>query len=95
MTEKQMGKLADIVAAKVINKLVAKQKEWDEEFNKQMNDPDYFEGVVPKLTKKAKMELEMADLIKVKSTYILTERYELIEDIENRIEDLQKRLNDL
>ena len=60
-----------------------------------MNDPDYFEGVVPKLTKKAKMELEMADLIKVKSTYILTERYELIEDIENRIEDLQKRLNDL
>jgi hypothetical protein len=31
----------------------------------------------------------------VKSTYILTERYELIEDIENRIEDLQKRLNDL
>jgi hypothetical protein len=41
------------------------------------------------------MELEMADLIKVKSTYILTERYELIEDIENRIEDLQKRLNDL
>ena len=60
-----------------------------------MNDPNYFEGVVPKLTKKAEMELEMADLIKVKSTYILTERYELIEDIENRIEDLQKRLNDL
>lgn len=90
-----MGKLADIVAAKVINKLVAKQKEWDEEFNKQMNDPDYFKSVVPKLTKKAEMELEMADLIKVKSTYILTERYELIEDIENRIEDLQKRLNDL
>ena len=95
MTEKQMDKLADIVAAKVINKLVAKQKEWDEEFNKQMNDPDYFEVAVPKLTKKAKMELEMADLIKVKSTYILTERYELIEDIENRIENLQKRLNDL
>ena len=95
MTEKQMDKLADIVAAKVINKLVAKQKEWDEEFNKQMNDPDYFKGVAPKLTKKAEMELEMADLIKVKSTYILTERYELIEDIENRIEDLQKRLNDL
>lgn len=95
MTKKQMGKLADIVAAKVINKLVAKQKEWDEEFNKQMNDPDYFKSVVPKLTKKAEMELEMADLIKVKSTYILTERYELIEDIENRIEDLQKRLNDL
>ena len=95
MTEKQMDKLADIVAAKVINKLVAKQKEWDEEFNKQMNDPDYFKGAVPKLTKKAKMELEMADLIKVKSTYILTERYELIEDIENQIEDLQKRLNDL
>jgi len=95
MTEKQMNKLADIVADKVIDKLVAKQQEWDKEFNKQFENVEYFESVVPALSKKAKLELELSDLVKIRSTYIMTEKYELIEDIENKILELQKQIDNL
>ena len=95
MTDKQMNKLADIVADKVINKLVAKQQEWDKEFNKQFENVEYFESVVPALSKKAKLELELSDLVKIRSTYIMTEKYELVEDIEKKIINLQKRINNL
>ena len=33
MTEKEMNKLADIVANKVVNKIELKQQEWDIEFH--------------------------------------------------------------
>jgi|TARA_B110000238_G_C16014665_1_gene390463 excinuclease UvrABC helicase subunit UvrB len=33
MTEKEMNKLADIVANKVVNKIESKQQEWDIEFH--------------------------------------------------------------
>ena len=95
MTDKQMNKLADIVADKVIDKLVAKQQEWDKEFNKQFENVEYFESVVPALNKKAKLELELSDLVKIRSTYIMTEKYELIEDIENKILELQKQIDNL
>ena len=95
MTDKQMNKLADIVAEKVINKLVAKQKEWDKEFNEQFETIEYFEKHPPKLSVKAKLELEMADLTKIRSTYIMTEKYELVEEIEKKIINLQKRINNL
>lgn len=95
MTDKQMNKLADIVAEKVINKLVAKQKEWDKEFNEQFETIEYFENATPKLSLKAKLELEMSDLTKIRSTYIMTEKYELVEDIEKKIINLQKRINNL
>ena len=32
MTEEQIDKLAEIVAVKVMDKLIAKQKEWDKQF---------------------------------------------------------------
>ena len=95
MTEKQMNKLADIMAVSVIDKLVEKQKEWDKQFNDQFENTEYFEGIVPKLSEKAKLELELSDLIKIRSTYIMTEKYELIKDIENRINNLQKRIDNL
>ena len=36
MTDKEIEKLADIVAKKVIEVMEAKQKEWDEEFERNM-----------------------------------------------------------
>tara|TARA_R100000541_G_scaffold1239_2_gene5707 strand:+ start:1513 stop:1776 length:264 start_codon:yes stop_codon:yes gene_type:complete len=87
MTEKQMDKLADIIAVRVIDKLVDKQKEWDKEFNEKFENEENSNGIM--------LELEMADLIKIRSTYMMTEKYELIEDIENRINNLQKRIDNL
>lgn len=95
MTEKQMNKLADIVSDRVIDKLVDKQKEWDKQFNEQFENVEYFEGIVPALNKKAKLELELSDLVKIRSTYIMTEKYELIEEIENKILELQKQIDNL
>ena len=82
-----MDKLADIIAVRVIDKLVDKQKEWDKEFNEKFENEENSNGIM--------LELEMADLIKIRSTYMMTEKYELIEDIENRINNLQKRIDNL
>lgn len=38
MTEKQMNKLADIVARKVVNELEEKQRQWDQELNENVSD---------------------------------------------------------
>ena len=38
MNDKELEKLADLIAEKVFNKLVAKQQEWDEQFEEQMTE---------------------------------------------------------
>jgi len=38
MTEEQMDKLAEIVAVKVMDRLIAKQQEWDKQFNEQFEE---------------------------------------------------------
>lgn len=38
MNDKELEKLADLVAEKVFAKLISKQQEWDEQFNEQMTE---------------------------------------------------------
>jgi|TARA_R110000824_G_scaffold27081_1_gene92429 hypothetical protein len=85
MTDKQIDKLA----TKIMEKLVEKQQQWDADFEIQM---DKYSG------KKAKSELtleEELDALRAKRLeYIAAEQYELVPQINDYIEALQKRLND-
>tara|TARA_R110000787_G_scaffold127064_1_gene238400 strand:+ start:256 stop:516 length:261 start_codon:yes stop_codon:yes gene_type:complete len=85
MTDKQIDKLA----IKIMEKLVEKQQQWDADFEIQM---DKYSG------KKAKSELtleEELDALRAKRLeYIAAEQYELVPQINDYIEALQKRLND-
>jgi len=85
MTDKQIEKLA----TKIMEKLVEKQQQWDADFEIQM---DKYSG------KKAKSELtleEELDALRAKRLeYIAAEQYELVPQINDYIEALQKRLND-
>jgi len=89
MTDKQIEKLAEVVSTKVLEKLVEKQQQWDADFEIQM---EKYSG------KKAKSELtleEELDALRAKRLeYIAAEQYELVPQINDYIEALQKRLND-
>ena len=89
MTDKQIEKLAEEVSIKVMEKLVEKQQQWDADFEIQM---EKYSG------KKAKSELtleEELDALRAKRLeYIAAEQYELVPQINDYIEALQKRLND-
>ena len=89
MTDKQIEKLAEEMATRVMQKLVEKQQEWDADFEVQM---EKFSG------RKAKGELTLEEEIDalraIRLEYITAEKYELVPQINDQIEVLQKRLND-
>ena len=89
MTDKQIEKLAEIVSTKVMEKLVEKQQQWDADFEVQI---EKYSG------RKAKGELTLEEEIDalraIRLEYITAEKYELVPQINDQIEVLQKRLND-
>tara|TARA_B110000977_G_scaffold112277_1_gene145489 strand:+ start:100 stop:372 length:273 start_codon:yes stop_codon:yes gene_type:complete len=89
MTDKQIEKLAEIVSTKVMEKLVEKQQQWDADFEVQI---EKYSG------RKAKGELTLEEEIDalraIRLEYITAEKYELVPQINDQIEALQKRLND-
>ena len=85
MTDKQIDKLA----IKIMEKLVEKQQQWDADFEIQM---DKYSGKKPKAYLTLEEEL---DVLRAKRLeYIAAEQYELVPQINDQIEALQKRLND-
>tara|TARA_B110000114_G_scaffold49933_1_gene52999 strand:- start:246 stop:506 length:261 start_codon:yes stop_codon:yes gene_type:complete len=85
MTDKQIDKLA----IKIMEKLVEKQQQWDADFEIQM---DKYSGKKPKANLTLEEEL---DVLRAKRLeYIAAEQYELVPQINDQIEVLQKRLND-
>jgi|TARA_R110000737_G_C14403323_1_gene454602 hypothetical protein len=94
MTEEQMDKLAEIVAVKVMDKLIAKQKEWDKQFEEQIKNPEYFEGIIPAISEKAKLEMKIKELKLLRNSYIINEEYELLSDVEAELIKLEKELYD-
>ena len=92
MTEEQMDKLAEIVAVKVMDKLIAKQQEWDKQFYEQFEEAKSFE---PPLDKRAKLELKIKELKALRNSYIMNEKYELLSDVEADLIKLEKELYNL
>jgi hypothetical protein len=92
MTEDQINKLAEIVAVKVMDKLVAKQQEWDKQFYEEFEE---VRNIKPKLSDKAKLELKIKELKALRNSYIMNEKYELLSDVEADLIKLEKELYNL
>ena len=95
MTEQELEYLAEIISQKVMDKLIAKQKEWDMQFT---NDVMHIMQNNPSIQMADKEELllaEMARLMTLLSTYEEKEEYEKAAIVQNKIRILQKKLDRL
>jgi hypothetical protein len=95
MTEQELEYLAEIISQRVLDKLIAKQKEWDMQFT---NDVMHIMQSNPNIQMADKEELllaEMARLMTLLSTYEDKEEYEKAAIVQNKIRILQKKLDRL
>ena len=95
MTEQELEYLAEIISKKVLDKLIAKQREWDMQFT---NDIMHIMQSNPNIQMADKEELllaEMARLMTLLSTYEDKEEYEKAAIVQNKIRILQKKLDRL
>jgi hypothetical protein len=92
MTEKEMNKLADIVAGKVVRLIESKQQEWDIEFHSDMQH--FVSDSTMKVTEEVQSdEVHLESLNSLLSSYIDAEQYEKIAPIKERIKKLEFKIN--
>ena len=92
MTDKQINKLAELIA----DKLIAKQKEYDEQFHVDLQQvmSDNM-GSARQITQEELILAEMARLMTLLSSYEEREEYEKASVIKNKLDKLQKLLDEL
>ena len=92
MTEKEIDKLADLIA----DKLIAKQKEYDEQFHIDLQETmaDGF-GNVRRIREEELLLSEIAKLMTLLSSYEAREQYEKAAIVKNKLDQLKNRLDEL
>ena len=92
MTEKQMEKLANLI----VDKLLAKQKEYDEQFHVDLYETmkDNL-GNVRHVAEEELLLAEIARLMTLLSSYENKEQYEKAAIIKNKIDMLKAKLDEL
>ena len=92
MTEKEMNQLADII----VNKLIEKQKEYDEQFHIDIQETMMKEGgYIRQLTTEELLLAEIGRLMTLLSSYEDKEQYEKAAIIKNKIDKLKTKLENL
>jgi len=96
MTEKQLDILSDLIASKVMKKLINKQQEWDEQFNEQLNQLSADDAInLTNTQERMAIEYEISKLKGLRLSYISNEQYELLSDVEAKIVKLENALSRL
>ncbi len=96
MTEKQLDILSDLIASKVMKKLINKQQEWDEQFNEQLNQLSADDAInLNNTQERMAIEYEISKLKGLRLSYISNEQYELLSDVEAKIVKLENALSRL
>lgn len=96
MTEKQLDILSDLIATKVMKKLINKQQEWDEQFNEQLNQLSADDAInLTNTQERMVIEYEVSKLKGLRLSYISNEQYELLSDVEAKIVKLENALSKL
>ena len=92
MTNKEIDKLADLIA----DKLIAKQKEYDEQFHIDLQETmaDGF-GNVRRISEEELLLSEIAKLMTLLSSYEAKEQYEKAAIVKNKLDQLKNRLDEL
>jgi len=92
MTNKEIDKLAELIA----DKLIAKQKEYDEQFHIDLQETmaDGF-GNVRRVSEEELLLSEIAKLMTLLSSYEAKEQYEKAAIVKNKLDQLKNRLDEL
>ena len=92
MTEREIDKLAELIA----DKLIAKQKEYDEQFHIDLQETmaDSF-GNVRRVSEEELLLSEIAKLMTLLSSYEAKEQYEKAAIVKNKLDQLKNRLDEL
>ena len=92
MTEKEIDKLAELIA----DKLIAKQKEYDEQFHIDLQETISEKlGKVEYVSKEELLLSEIAKLMTLLSSYEAREQYEKAAITKNKLDQLKNRLDEL
>ena len=92
MTDKEIDKLADLIA----DKLIAKQQEYDEQFHIDLQETMEKErGFIRQVSEEELMLAEIARLMTLLSSYEDRELYEKAAIINRKINHLKNKLNNL
>ena len=95
MTEQEMEYLAEVISQKVIDKLTAKQREWDQQFTHDVANIMKANAEIRMVDQEELLLAEMARLMTLLSSYEEKEQYEKAAIVKRKIEILQKKLNKL
>ena len=95
MTEQEMDYLAEVISQKVIDKLIAKQREWDMQFTNDVANIMKADPNIRMVDEEELLLAEMARLMTLLSTYEEKEEYEKAAIVQNKIRILQKKLDRL
>jgi hypothetical protein len=92
MTDKEIDKLAELIA----DKLIAKQKEYDEQFHIDLQETmaDNF-GNVRRVSEEELLLAELARLMTLLSSYEKSEQFEKAAVIHGKIKHIEEKLNNL
>jgi hypothetical protein len=92
MTEKEIEKLAELIT----DKLIAKQKEYDEQFHIDLQETMMKDGgFVRQVPEEELLLAEIARLMTLLSSYEDKEQYEKAAIIKNKIDKLKTKLKEL
>jgi len=92
MTEKEMNQLADII----VDKLIEKQKEYDEQFHIDIQETMMKDGgYIRQLSTEELLLAEIGRLMTLLSSYEDKEQYEKAAIIKNKIDKLKNKLKEL
>ena len=92
MTEEQMEKLAELV----VSKLIAKQKEYGEQFHVDLQETISDKlGNVRHVSEEELLLAELARLMTLLSSYEKSEQYEKAAVIAGKIKHIEEKLNNL
>jgi hypothetical protein len=92
MTEEEMNKLADII----VDKLIEKQKEYDEQFHIDIQETMMKDGgYIRQLSTEELLLAEIGRLMTLLSSYEDKEQYEKAAIIKNKIDKLKNKLDEL
>ena len=92
MTEKEIEKLAELIT----DKLIAKQKEYDEQFHIDLQETMMKDGgFVRQVSEEELLLAEIARLMTLLSSYEDKEQYEKAAIIKNKIDKLKTKLDEL
>ena len=92
MTDKEIEKLAELIT----DKLIAKQKEYDEQFHIDLQETMIKDGgFVRQVPEEELLLAEIARLMTLLSSYEDREQYEKAAIIKNKIDKLKNKLDEL